>query len=712
MRFSFVFPDALVGGRPFDFAQVKTSSRGTTGSEAFMLEVPRALARRGHDVLIYVDSPNTPRFEGVELVDRKTAPPPRGDVVVSMIDSTPLRSVSSGKRVLVNQNGFLHQNVRQGDFDLLVVPSETSARHHRTHYPWLPTVSIVPNGVSIEDFPELRKVEGRCVYASSPDRGLHLVLSQWPTIKKAVPHAELRVFYYALESYLTEWRGQQDDPRRPLLERELLKRAQYIDRVLLRLQHLDVVPVGSVSRQQLAIEFARADALLYPCKPVMFTETFSCTCMEACAAGATPILLANDCLPELYGPFVHPDLDAWTKKVIETLKGPERSRNLERDLASKFTWEAAADRFEQAVSAPSQPIACTFGGLSKRPKTIDFFLSPGAGWPMDPEKPFENWRGGGSPVGYLGLVKAMGQRGDYRVRAFSSFTRDLDRDGVEYRKWPEAWSDGDVAFGFYDVTVLKNAPHKLRIGSHHSLNPYPAWDWIDVHTAPSEWAANFLKKTFWPHGVFEVLPNGVGVEPIERKPVKGRVLWHTSVDRGLHRLLGMWPAVREKVPEATLHVVGDPLGYASAVLHEHPHRSPRAGRAQTMLDELDRAKEAGGVTVLGKVPRDVVLRELGEASVFAFFCDVLGPCETFSVSVMECLKVGIPVVLRPEDALEEVYTGSGVHTTSAGNFFDNLVMVLKHGGGDLVEVGKRFAAKFTFEHEAQVLHEIIERHFK
>ena len=55
------------------------------------------------------------------------------------------------------------------------------------------------NGIDPEDFERLdgsvERVPGRCLYASSYDRGLEILYRVWPDVRRAHPHAKLHVFY-------------------------------------------------------------------------------------------------------------------------------------------------------------------------------------------------------------------------------------------------------------------------------------------------------------------------------------------------------------------------------------------------------------------------------------------------------------------------------------------------------------------------------------
>lgn len=330
---------------------------------------------------------------------------------------------------------------------------------------------------------------------------------------------------------------------------------------------------------------------------------------------------------------------------------------------------------------------------------------------------------GGSRAGYMGLVRAMGRRGDYDVEAFSTFVRPREEiDGVTYRRLDDrrGMGEADVVFAYYDVRALVGMKTDgLRIGSHHTLHPYVAWPAIDVNTAPSRWAMDFLRRVYRPMSRWHVLPNAIeGVDHLEHHPVPGRVIYQTSPDRGLHVLLEQWGAIRARVPYATLHVTGSPEAIIRAYSRDEYRGSDEERMAQRLADGMLVAQRAGGVEFLGRVPRDVMLRELAQASCFAFPAELWSPSETFSVSILEAQRIGVPVVLCPQDALAEVWGESGCRMVPEpvrehmGEFVDAVVEVLTDAGvaRRISEAQREFSKQFTFDAAAQVLDGIIREH--
>ena len=334
-----------------------------------------------------------------------------------------------------------------------------------------------------------------------------------------------------------------------------------------------------------------------------------------------------------------------------------------------------------------------------------------------------NWqdnRGGSNKNFFMNVVRELAKHG-HRVRAFGNFRQRVLLDDVEWCPIGELDRHGkpSVMWACYDVMPLLGRHGMLRIGSHHTFKiDSAAWEFIDVNTAPSRWAVDELRRRYAPHSEWEVQPNAVEEDLLPWRPVPGRVLYHTSQDRGLRLLLKVWPEIRARVPGATLHVV--------ASLHDRGYRYPRgteqcvdAVRLRELWENLDAAVAAGGVTHQQNVPRATVLRELQEASCFAFPVSTGYACETFSVSAMECCRMGIPVVMAPQDALESIYRGSVLMTPAPADehleeFADAVVQVLRDPvvAARWSEKGRKLAEPYTYANAGKALSDIICEHTK
>lgn len=356
MNLAFVYPPLLRAGRGPDFTNIMGSPRGTTGSEIQILALAWEMRKRGHNVTLYIEQPNSLYYRldasapcSVDVQELKTDLPfdvvnSKVDAVIVSLDPTLLKfgMPKNPLRVVLQQiNGFEWCPPDFADHvDLFVSPSQPHIDNLQKGWKTpLEKWAVLPNGCYL---PERRaKVSGRCIYASSPDRGLHHLATAWPEIKEAVPCAELRVFYYALANWLAT---------APTWNRVHAERAALVERLL---KMPGVTVVGGVSRDRMALEMSEAECLLYPCDTIDWTEGFSCSTLEGCAAGALPILMDTDALGHIYGGSVpmadRGDVEGWTALAIRALTVPQWAdvwRARARAFAEKTTWPIVAERFE------------------------------------------------------------------------------------------------------------------------------------------------------------------------------------------------------------------------------------------------------------------------------------------------------------------------------------------------------------------------------
>ncbi len=193
------------------------------------------------------------------------------------------------------------------------------------------------------------KQSGKVVYSSSPDRGLHWLLQEWPRIKAAVPHATLHIYYH-----LARWlRGFDTTPHYPPIE-PLRYRANYIEECLRRYAAkggMGITVHDSVSRDVIEREMASAEVLGYPCQTTTWSEGFSCTILECCAARACPVITDCDALGAVYAdidpvPMQGDWVREWSDRVIRALTDAEwreGQNEKARALSEKLTWKRTVE---------------------------------------------------------------------------------------------------------------------------------------------------------------------------------------------------------------------------------------------------------------------------------------------------------------------------------------------------------------------------------
>lgn len=353
------------GDRPFDIQNLWTDPRGLTGSELSFFCIAREMRRLGHEVTIFCRSKtrDVQDFDGCKVLDigdLNFDSTVGMDAFYSWNEPDVLRAVDSSCLTLVNQqlNDFDYCAPGYDDHvDIYTSPSEDHRSYIRGLTPSPHKWEVLANGCEPTQYGG-PKVPGRVIYASSPDRGLHLLLQCWPRIKKAVPEAHLKVFY----NFAPWFERLKDIARHPdYTMRELAHRAMYIKDSLRRLEGMDIEHCQSVSRTQMATEMSQAEVLAYPCDTVRYTEGFSVTLMEACASGAVPITSSVDSLGGIYGrvvPMVNAParehLRQFTGLVIRALTDKPWAESVRADtkaFAEEFAWPKLASKLESLVQS-------------------------------------------------------------------------------------------------------------------------------------------------------------------------------------------------------------------------------------------------------------------------------------------------------------------------------------------------------------------------
>lgn len=365
MKIAFLYGWLSCPNRFFNFENLYDAPQGLTGSEVSCFTFAREMAKRGHEVSLYtvISSPNYYKWHGVTVrpIDELRFEGNAHDIYYSWNDPGDLVYVDSSKLRVLNQQlndfdyctpGFVN------NVDVLTSPS-------RVHRDFLISLigakekwEVMPNGCDPAQYTPGVKVPGRILYASSPDRGLHWLLQEWPKIRRRVPHAELRVFYN-FQSWYDNLQNIPHDAGPHL--RETAMRASYIRMALDKLAPHGVTHLHSVSRNQMAKEFSEAQVLSYPCDPIRWTEGFSVTTLEACASRTLPVICGADALQDIYGGCaitsatpIRAHLPEFVDNVVKGVTDDKfRTDVTDRCLAfaNQYRWDVLADRMERLLLA-------------------------------------------------------------------------------------------------------------------------------------------------------------------------------------------------------------------------------------------------------------------------------------------------------------------------------------------------------------------------
>ena len=389
-------PLCLSFRRSLDLATCRQDPIGMSGTDYGTLRIAECLRDIGHSVVLRTVSAEAgTTWNGIEVIGPDAAVP-ACDAMIAINEPDLLRDAPAGAfRVCMtwlNDFSFARAGLSE-HVDLFASCSAPHLEQFRTNPAWhrVQVTPDHPDGAETFRFDESKwaviplgcdperlgprgsggegmslereKVPGRVVYCSSPDRGLHWLLQEWPAIKAAVPHAELRVFY-RLKDWLRSW---DNTPHFPAIE-PLRKRALYIEEALRRLQGHGVTVRDSVSRDVIEEEMSVAEVLGYPCETTTWSEGFSCTILECCAAQACPVITDCDALGEVYAAIAPVPMHlaterwmsasglagatpewvgVWRERVIRALTDEAFRADVNakaRKLAEGLTWKRTAER--------------------------------------------------------------------------------------------------------------------------------------------------------------------------------------------------------------------------------------------------------------------------------------------------------------------------------------------------------------------------------
>lgn len=371
MKLAFVLGSYSVGSRPLNFNILWQSPRGLTGTELGIVMNAQEMVKLGHDVSLFTvhDGEKPSKWNGIKLFAADqviTVIDETFDAVISYNEPDVFRGMCQKPLKVVSQmlNDFRY--CIQGFDELVDVYTSPSQMHMEYVKKLTPNPNkwkVIPLGCDPEAYVE-NKVPGRVVWTSSADRGLHLLLQEWPKIKKAVPEAHLKMFYNFNFGDLTKYEPNDqilttgNNMYHPVVV-EMGNRIRYCQNAINKLKHLDVEMVGSISRERMQKEMGEAMVLAYPVDTVNFTEGFSVSIMEACASGTLPVISDCDCLGSIYGGVVpmiksppKNNMNEFVDLVIRGLtdtKFHKETTGKCKEFARGYSWKNAALKLEKLL---------------------------------------------------------------------------------------------------------------------------------------------------------------------------------------------------------------------------------------------------------------------------------------------------------------------------------------------------------------------------
>jgi len=266
---------------------VKT--KGLGGSEEAVVYLAKELVKLGWCVDVFSNCSEPGQYDGVNYFNHWTWRPERNcDIFIAWRNSEYIElAPKTAKKYL-----WLH-DVQKMEY---YTPERIAkidkifclSQWHRENLKEIPDEKffLTRNGVVSRDFAMagvLPRDPYKCVYASSPDRGLDVLLEMWPRIREKCKDAHLHIFYGFTETY-------------DKLHANRDRMIQYKEQILRLMNTLDGVHYhGKVNHAELHMHLMSAGLWLYP---THFTEISCITAMKAQAAGAVPVTTTVAALDE------------------------------------------------------------------------------------------------------------------------------------------------------------------------------------------------------------------------------------------------------------------------------------------------------------------------------------------------------------------------------------------------------------------------------
>lgn len=180
----------------------------------------------------------------------------------------------------------------------------------------------------------------RVFYGSSYDRGLEHLLKMWPDVRKAVPNAELHIYY----GWKLFDRFYGDNPERMAWKEKMEK----------MMAHEGITHHGRVSQPEIIKEMKMCGIWAYS---THFGEINCISAQKAQALGCIPVVIDYAALETTvqYGAKVEGDIydkevfDEFKAQLIALLKDPKRQEEIRKKMVpwarKQFTWVNTAKQW-------------------------------------------------------------------------------------------------------------------------------------------------------------------------------------------------------------------------------------------------------------------------------------------------------------------------------------------------------------------------------
>lgn len=277
-----------------------------------------------------------------------------------------------------------------------------------------------------------------------------------------------------------------------------------------------------------------------------------------------------------------------------------------------------------------------------------------------------------------------------------------------------------------DFIGLSENPIRLFSQQLNGLSYLPEnWEsTFDIATSPSTTHLDHHRSMYKQLNKWNIVEDACNYEPnidLSQK-IPGRIIWTSSIDRGGHWIINLFPAIKKRVPHASLRIFYD----FNFNLENHETLSPTVGpdilelaqRVRYIKEMAPRLKYLD-VEHIGSVSKNQIIEEYKKAQVFAFTCDPVQFTEGFSISTLESLNYACFSAISDADCLGSLYNGyaeiiKGKPGKNLKQWEDTIVRGLTDEDYRIQSIknGRKFAKNHDFKIMTKQLENLITSHPK
>jgi SAM-dependent methyltransferase/glycosyltransferase involved in cell wall biosynthesis len=267
------------------------NERPISGSETAMIQMAKNFKKLDYNVFVFCNTDKEDVYDGVYYFNSnslisKVKEINNVDIFVSSRDIRPfLKSRPPAKINILwvhDMPGELYNGIKKAEnnLDFIFFVSNYQAKEFQKMYNISSSkIHVTSNGIDKSMFDNrIQKVKGKCIYATTPFRGLDLLLDMWPEIKTQVPWASLDVY-----SNMSIYDMDNDDKTKILFER------------CKQLKKYDVHLKDPILQKSLIDELQSSELMVYP---NTYLETSCISVMQAIQADVVTVTSNLGALPE------------------------------------------------------------------------------------------------------------------------------------------------------------------------------------------------------------------------------------------------------------------------------------------------------------------------------------------------------------------------------------------------------------------------------